>query len=221
MSCAIKLIILAVFSQYLGVAIPFIATAVYFLQRFYLKTSRQVRLLGIESRAPLVAHFTESVAGAMTIRAFGWQAHYEERCHRRLDISQQPTYLQSCIQHWLGVILDLLVTILAIALVSTVVTYHDRFSPGSVGVSLVMVINFSSTLGRLIQNWTKLESSVGAVARIKRFVGDSESEDTQERTAILPPQWPQSGAIEFVNVTASYGYVTPPRVSNGVHPFPV
>lgn len=205
MSCAIKLIILAVFSQYLGVAIPFLATAVYFLQRFYLKTSRQVRLLGIEARAPLVAHFTESVAGAVTIRAFGWQAHYEERCHHRLDASQKPTYLQSCIQHWLGVMLDLLVTVLAVALVGTVVTWCDKFSPGSVGVSLIMVINFSSTLGRLIQNWTKLESSVGAVARIKRFVGDSESEDTENRTAVLPPQWPQLGAVEFVNLTASYG----------------
>lgn len=54
-----KIIILAVFSQYLGASIPLIGIALYFIQRFYLQTSRQVRLLGIEARAPLYTHFTE------------------------------------------------------------------------------------------------------------------------------------------------------------------
>ncbi|KAI8306537.1 ABC transporter atnG [Colletotrichum sp. SAR11_59] len=74
-----KLVILAVFSQFLGIALPFIATVVYFLQRFYLQTSRQIRLLGIEAKAPLYTCFSESVAGSVTIRAFGWQTQYQER----------------------------------------------------------------------------------------------------------------------------------------------
>ncbi|KAI8290846.1 ABC transporter atnG [Colletotrichum sp. SAR 10_98] len=73
-----KLVILAVFSQFLGIALPFIATVVYFLQRFYLQTSRQIRLLGIEAKAPLYTCFSESVTGSVTIRAFGWQTQYQE-----------------------------------------------------------------------------------------------------------------------------------------------
>lgn len=45
----------------------------YLLQSFYLQTSRQDRLLEIEAKAPLYAHFGESVAGASTIRVFGWR----------------------------------------------------------------------------------------------------------------------------------------------------
>ncbi|KAH9237240.1 hypothetical protein K456DRAFT_1759479 [Colletotrichum gloeosporioides 23] len=199
-----KLVILAVFSQFLGIALPFIATVVYFLQRFYLQTSRQIRLLGIEAKAPLYTCFSESVAGSVTIRAFGWQTQYQERNYHRIDLSQKPSYVQSCIQAWLTVVLNLVVAVLAIVLVGVVVTWYDKFSAGSVGVSLVMVIGFSEVLARLIQSWTKLESSVGAVARVRRFVAETETERSPGKER-LSRGWPRSGAVNFSNVVASYG----------------
>ncbi|TQN65415.1 ABC transporter atnG [Colletotrichum shisoi] len=199
-----KLVILAVFSQYLGIALPFIATVVYFLQRFYLQTSRQIRLLGIEAKAPLYTHFSESVAGGATIRAFGWQAQYQERSYHRIDLSQKPSYVQSCIQAWLTFVLNLVVAVLAVVLVGVVVAWHDKFSAGSVGVSLVMVIGFSEVLARLIQSWTKLESSVGAVARVRRFVAETETEQTAGKER-LSRDWPRVGAVNFSEVVASYG----------------
>ncbi|OHE98210.1 ABC transporter [Colletotrichum orchidophilum] len=204
MSILAKLIILAVFSQYLGITIPFLTTVVYFLQRFYLQTSRQIRLLGIEAKAPLYTHFSESVAGGATIRAFGWQAQYQERNYHRIDLSQKPNYVQSCIQAWLIFVLDLVVAVLSVILVCVVVIWHDKFSAGSVGVNLVMVMSFSEVLARLIQSWTKLESSVGAVARVRRFVVETETEKTAGKGQ-LPRDWPRGGAVTFSNVFASYG----------------
>ncbi|KAF6834852.1 ABC transporter [Colletotrichum musicola] len=204
-----KIVIMAVFSQYLGITIPFFVTILYFLQRFYLQTSRQVRLLGIEAKASLYTHFSESVAGAATVRAFGWQRQYEERNYRHIDTSQRPGYTQSCIQYWLMFVLNLLVAVLAVVLVVVVVIWHDRFSAGSVGVSLVMVIGFSETLARVIQSWTKLESSVGAAARVRRFVMETETEASSGKREI-PEAWPRSGALGFSNVVASYGPDTEP-----------
>ncbi|KAI1762970.1 ABC transporter [Hypoxylon sp. FL1150] len=218
-SIVIKIVILAIFSRYLGITIPFLGVAVYFLQRFYLQTSRQMRLLGIEARAPLYTHFGETTAGSTTIRAFGWQPQYRRRNHELVDNSQRPVYLQSCIQQWLAFVLDLLVAALAVVLVAIVVTWPDSFTAGSVGVSLLVVVNFSETLSRLIQNWTKLESSVGAVARVKRFIADTEVEEDKrtigsEGDSSLPPHWPDSGAIQFSNVVASYGPTTEPVLKN-------
>ncbi|KAK2036628.1 ABC transporter [Colletotrichum somersetense] len=204
MSILAKLVILAIFSQYLGITLAFLATVVYFLQRFYLQTSRQIRLLGIEAKAPLYTHFSESVAGGATIRAFGWQAQYQERNYQLIDLSQKPNYIQSCIQTWLTFVLNLVVAVLAVVLVCVVVIWHDKFSAGSVGVSLVMVIGFSEVLARLIQSWTKLESSVGAVARVRRFVAETETEKTAGKGQ-LPGDWPRDGAVNFSNVVASYG----------------
>ena len=214
-SCFAKVIILAIFSQYLAITAPFLGTIVFFLQRFYLQTSRQVRLLEIEAKAPLYTHFTESVAGASTIRAFGWESQYQERNHRFIDTSQRPAYLQNCIQYWLGFVLNVLVTILAMILIAIVVIWKDKFSAGSVGVSLIMVMSFSNNLTRLIQRWTQMESSIGAVARIKRFVAETESE---ERLASPKPQaeWPEAGEIEFREVFATHGSVDSEPVIQGI-----
>ncbi|KAF4774111.1 ABC transporter [Colletotrichum scovillei] len=198
-----KVVILAVFSQYLGITLPFLAIVLFFLQQFYLQTSRQICLLGIEAKAPLYTHFSESVAGGPTIRAFRWQSEYQERNYGYIDTFQRPNYVQSCIQAWLTFVLNLLVAALAVMLVSTVVTWHDKFSASSVGVSLIMVIGFSEVLARLIQTWTKLESSIGAVARVRRFVSETETETSVGKTS-LSSEWPPSGAISFSDVSASY-----------------
>lgn len=93
---------------------------------------------------------------------------------------------------------------LATILVVVVVTWHDRFGAGSVGVSLVLVITFSEILTRLVENWTKLESSIGAVKRIKQFKAETESEDITGRVNNAALEWPQMGSLEFTGMSASY-----------------
>ncbi|UKZ71355.1 uncharacterized protein TrAtP1_012315 [Trichoderma atroviride] len=215
--CIAKVVIISIFTRYLGVTIPFFAIIVYFLQSFYLHTSRQVRLLAIEAHAPLFTHFSESIAGATTIRAFGWQSYHQERNYRLIDASQKPVYLQSCIKHWLGFVLEMLTTVLVALLVATVIVWRERFSTGSIGVSLVTVIGFNGVLVRLVKHWTVLEPSIGAVSRIKRFTEETEKEEQNEKADYVPATWPQAGAIEFAGWTASYGLTTNPKpVLNGI-----
>ncbi|KAI1268251.1 ABC transporter [Xylariaceae sp. FL1019] len=199
-----KVVVLAVFSQYLGAAIPFLGAAMYLLQRFYLQTSRQVRLLDIEAKAPLYTLFSESVTGAPTIRAFSWQGEYQYRNNRHVDTSQRPMYLQGCIQAWLAFVMNMIVAALTVVLIAIVVTWHDRFSPGSIGVSLTVVIGFSGVLSRAIVTWTKLESSLGALKRVKQFTDRTEREDANEENRDAPQGWPSAGKIDFEGVSASY-----------------
>ncbi|KAH7359713.1 multidrug resistance-associated protein [Pyrenochaeta sp. MPI-SDFR-AT-0127] len=203
-SAIAKAIILIVFSQYLATMVPFVVALLYFLQSFYLRTSRQVRLLEIEAKAPLYTHFIESVAGATTIRAFGWQSQYQERNSKLIDQSQRPAYLQHCIQSWLGFVLDTLTTVIAAVLVAVVVTWREKFSTGNVGVSLVMVMTFSSVLMRMIKTWTMMESSIGAVARVKRFVANTESEEKGNFQSEVPLDWPKQGKVQFESLVAAH-----------------
>lgn len=59
---------------------------------------------------------------------------------------------------------------------------------------------------RLIQSWTRLESSIGAVSRVRRFVEDTESEDVGSMPISKPPNWPQAGLVNISNFTATYEY---------------
>ena len=183
---------------------PFVVVLLYLLQAFYLQTSRQVRLLEIEAKAPLYTHFIESVEGAATIRAYGWQSHYQERNQKFIDQSQRPAYLQYCIQSWLGFMLDMIVTIIAAVLVTVVIIWKHKFSAGNIGVSLVSVMTFSSVLMRMIKAWTMMESSIGAVARVKRFVAETESEEKSNRETRAAEDWPPQGNVEFKDLIAAH-----------------
>lgn len=101
----------------------------------------------------------------------------------------------------------MLITVIAAVLVAIVVTWKDKFSTGKVGVSLVMVMTFSSVLMRMIKTWTIMESSIGAVARVKRFVADTESEEKSSCKAEVTQDWPTQGNVEFKSLVAAH----PPR----------
>ena len=193
---------MAIFSKYLGITAPVFIFILYFIQRFYLRTSRQLRLLTIEASAPLYTHFTESVAGIATIRAFRWERYYEERCLQLNDNSRRPQYLLANLQTCLTFGLEVLMTVIVIVLAAIVISLRDKFSAGSVGVSLVMVVGFGETLVRLIASWTALETCIGAVARVRRFVLDTPNESITSYD--MPVNWPHSGKVEFKNVTVSY-----------------
>lgn len=80
-----------------------------------------MRLLDLEAKSPLYSHFIESLQGLVTIRAFGWAEEFNRKNLSILDVSQKPYYLLFCIQRWLALVLDLLVTALAVILMVLVV----------------------------------------------------------------------------------------------------
>ncbi|KAI8157757.1 ABC transporter atnG [Colletotrichum sp. SAR 10_70] len=79
-------------------AFPLVVVAIYVVQRVYLRTSRQLRLLDLESQSAVYSSFLESLDGLATIRAFGWEKQVENANIRSLDKSQQPAYILFCLQ---------------------------------------------------------------------------------------------------------------------------
>lgn len=205
--CIAKVILLGIFGKYLSATMPVIAASVFLIQRFYLRTSRQVRLLDIEAKAPVYLHFLETANGAKTIRAFGWQHKSKEKLHALLNRSQKPVYILYCIQQWLALTLDLIVAVLATILVTIMVVWRESFDPGAVGVSLLSVMTFNLNLALLVKSWTALETSVGAIGRVKSFVENTPSEEAElgiQQPMSGPDNWPTKGEICFQNVTATY-----------------
>ena len=201
------MVLIGVGSVYAAVAFPVVLLALYLVQWFYLRTSRQLRLLDIEAKAPLYSLFEESLSGLATIRAFGWQSSLEAKNRTLLDRSQRPFYLLFAVQRWLTLVLDLIVAAVAVMLVVLVTQLRGTVSAGGVGLALLGVIQFSQNIKLLVTYWTMLETHIGSVARIRTFTETTASEDQPGEKRLPPPDWPAAGAIEIKNLTASYGYV--------------
>lgn len=205
--CIAQIILIFISSWYIATAIPVLMAVLYVVQRIYLRTSRQLRFLDIEAKSPLFTLFIEAISGLVTIRSFGFTQYFENRNAEALNMSQRPYYLLYCIQQWLNLVLDLIVAAVAIVLVSVATTTRNSADAGLMAVALTNVVNFSASLKGLIVSWTLLETSLGALSRVRSFTIQTASENLPAECVVPPDFWPQKGDIYFKNVSASYKLV--------------
>ncbi|KAF5010391.1 hypothetical protein FDECE_3443 [Fusarium decemcellulare] len=201
--CLVGGVLITMGSKWSLTIYPALIVILYILQRFYLRTSRQMRLLDLEAKAPLYSHFLETLRGIVTIKAFAWQLSAERHNAKLLDSSQRPFYLMYSIQRWLNLVLDLLVAGVATMIVALATQLKDS-SSGALGVALLNILTFSQDLTALIRTWTDLETSLGAIARVKSFESETPSEHTSPEMKDAPEQWASQGNIKFERVSASY-----------------
>ncbi|KAK2036799.1 ABC transporter [Colletotrichum somersetense] len=194
--------VVATSSPYIIIAFPFIVGLLYGIQRFYLRTSRQLRLLDLEAKSPLYTSFIDTIKGLTTFRAFGWTEHAILVNDSLLDASQRPAYLLSMIQRWLTFVLGIVVAVLTVVVVT--LSTQLRSNAGLTGASLVSLMSFSKTLANLVQMYTLLETSIGAVGRLKSFFDNTPRECRPGEDVIPATSWPEKGRIEINGVSASY-----------------
>jgi ATP-binding cassette, subfamily C (CFTR/MRP), member 1 len=164
----------------------------------------KLRLLELESKAPLFTHFSETLSGLATIRAFDRQGPFLQRGIELLDASQRPFYFLLCIQRWLNLVLDLVIAGFAVALVALAVELPGTTSAGAIGIALINILHYNQLLVELVNAWTSLETSIGAVARVRDFVNETEQETQPAQPSDATADWPAYGAINIQGVTASY-----------------
>ncbi|KAJ4857971.1 ABC transporter domain-containing protein [Trichoderma breve] len=172
------------------------------MARFYLRTSRQLRLLDLEAKSPLYTHFLDTVRGIATLRAFGFISSDVYKNFRLLTSSQRPSYLLLMIQEWLNLVLNVVVMLLAIALTTLAVRLHSNSA--FAGAALYSLLSFGENLAGIVLFWTSLETSLGAIARLKTFNDTVKPEDRDGERIIPPERWPQRGVVELKGVSATY-----------------
>lgn len=203
--CIAQMTLIGIGSIYAAISFPVVLLALYLIQKVYLRTSRQLRLMDIETKAPLYSLFEETLKGLATVRALGWRRALGDQNHALLDRSQRPFYLLFAVQRWLTLVLDLLVAGVAVLLIVLVVELRGTVGAGGVGLALLNVIQFSQNIKLLVTFWTNLETHIGSVSRVKSFTETAVSENRPEEKHVPPKDWPSKGAVEFQNVSATYG----------------
>ncbi|KAI9149384.1 ABC transporter C family member [Paramyrothecium foliicola] len=186
------------------IAIPFVVVVLAMVQRFYVRTSKQLRLLEIEHKAPLYSHFLETINGLITVRAFGWSHEYRDINNKRLDQAQKPAYLLNAIQRWLTLVLDLVVAVLTVMLVVFAVTLRGKISPSLLGVALVNMMRVGYNMKGIVVEWSTLETSLGAVTRIRDFSQNTPTELNSKEDEVPDNLWPSRGELEIRNLSVEY-----------------
>jgi ATP-binding cassette, subfamily C (CFTR/MRP), member 1 len=195
-------VLIASSSPWLGLTYPAMVLILWLIQRFYLRTSRQLRLLDLEAKSPLYTHFLDTSRGIATIRALGRTGENIKHNHRLLNQSQRPMYLLSMVQRWLYLTLNMVVAVTATALVGLITQL--RSSSSLSGASLVTLMTLSQSLSDIVRFYAALETSIGAVARLRNFATKTGTERVSHNDVRPDEQWPSKGRIAVRGVWATY-----------------
>lgn len=215
----IQVVFVAVASAQALAAVPAVAAVLYAVQNFYLRTSKQLRILELEAKAVLHSLVSDVTAGAgpSTIRTHGWQGHLRARFVEGLDVSQEPVYLLFCVQRWLQLVLNLVVMGLVVLVAGVAVALRSKVSPGAVGVAFLNATTLGETLTQLVISYTSLETSLGAIARTTIFAATTPSElDCKVDDAGESASWrPSDGSVCLENLWARYQPSANPTQTEG------
>lgn len=132
---------------------------------------------------------------------------------RSVDNAQRPEFLLLCSQRWLNIVLDLLASAIATSVVLIAIVLRGQVSGAQVGIALNIMLVANTTLLKLVENWTTLEISLGAISRVKQLEKTTPTEGGPAKSSEPPQNWPSAGHIVFRDVSASYQYVCVTRVS--------
>ena len=194
-------------AKYMLIVIPVFLYAFYGIQSFYLRTSRQLRHMDTEARAPLNTQLLQAASGIRHIRSFQWTADFKWQSFGFVDHSQKPFYYLFCIQRWLALVLDLTTCLIAVVVVSLAIVFRTRTSESAVGLAMLNLISFSRNMAEFVENCVNVETSLGGVSRIRTFCSETPQEPEPTRHQKLRNDWPANASITIKSVSAGYKYV--------------
>lgn len=194
---------------FFSVAIP--VTFLYFvLQRFFNRTSVELKRLDAISKSPIYAHFSETLGGLSTLRAYGKQQQSQNENVNFIDINQRAYFSWVMANRWFSLYLELIgsVLIFATALFGVLAVRNSGTFNGDIGLSLTYALQVTGILGFSVRSITEVEGSMSSVERANYYSNDLPQEAAVEIDpkdgAGAPENWPLEGNIEMKGVEMKY-----------------
>uniref|UniRef100_A0A3Q2NT43 Canalicular multispecific organic anion transporter 1 n=1 Tax=Fundulus heteroclitus TaxID=8078 RepID=A0A3Q2NT43_FUNHE len=146
-----------------------LAVIYFFVQRFYVATSRQLRRLDSVSRSPIYSHFGETVSGLSVIRAYNHQERFLKHNEVTVDENLKSVYPWIVSNRWLAIRLEFLGNLVVFFSALFAVISRDSIDSGLVGLSISYALNVTQTLNWLVRMTSELETNIVAVERVSEY----------------------------------------------------
>ncbi|XP_061173578.1 ATP-binding cassette sub-family C member 10-like [Saccostrea echinata] len=176
----------------------------YKIQHFYRHTSREVKRITSVSLSPVYAHFSETVTGLTTIRAFRESERFRKENIEKLDLNLRAQFSGQAVASWLGFRLQMMgvVMVTGIAFISVLQHHFQAVNAGLVGLALSYALSVTNLLSGVVSSFTETEKQLVSVERAQQYL-NIPSENLQG-SLLVSPSWPTMGVVHFKNVFLRY-----------------
>ncbi|KAF8688038.1 hypothetical protein HU200_042455 [Digitaria exilis] len=190
--------------QVLILIVP-MAIACMWMQRYYIASSRELtRILSVQ-KSPVIHLFSESIAGAATIRGFGQEKRFMKRNLYLLDCFARPLFSSLAAIEWLCLRMELLSTFVFAFCMAILVSFPPgTIEPSMAGLAVTYGLNLNARMSRWILSFCKLENRIISVERIYQYckIPTEAPLIIENRRPSL--SWPENGNIELIDLKVRY-----------------
>ncbi|CAG2106013.1 unnamed protein product [Medioppia subpectinata] len=181
----------------------------------YIRSSRQLKRIESTTRSPIYSHFSETVSGSASIRAYGVSHQFIQEFNRRVDENHMCYYPSFTAAQWLAIRLEFLGNCLVFVTAIFAVYYRFKLSAGIAGLAMSYSLNITRCLTFLVDSMSNVETNIVSIERcleytetpiegsqlipIVRFSAEWYNEETKPS-----PDWPERGEIKFNEYSTRY-----------------
>ena len=193
-------------TPWFAVAFPFMFAAYYSILDYFRSVYLGAKRLDSISKSPVYAHFSETLGGLSTVRAYGLGKVFMGENHAKVDTNVGAYYLTKACDRWLSVRLEVMGAF--VAMLSSVLAVWSTMgalpiSSSIAGLSVYYAASTSGILSWFVRQFAALENALNSVERIEYYSANVAQESTDNATDV-DPDWPQKGAIEIANLNMRY-----------------
>ncbi len=220
--CLSALVVNAIQSPlFIVCAVPMLAVY-WWLQHYYRCTSRELQRLESISRTPVLSHFSDTLGGLVTVRAFGEQQRFINELCEKVDKNTTAFLVLQSGCRWLGLTLDYAgaTMVFASVMINLVVChwYPGEQSSASIGLSMNYSLLVPIYLAWVIKFLADIENYMNAVERILEYRNlrsefdqepysndnSTSSAEDQQQIKLLKTSKLSEGFIRFEAVSLSH-----------------
>uniref|UniRef100_A0A069DYD4 ABC-type xenobiotic transporter n=1 Tax=Panstrongylus megistus TaxID=65343 RepID=A0A069DYD4_9HEMI len=179
------------------------------LQQHYRLTSRELKRLMSVTLSPLYGHFSETLQGLATIRAFGATSRFRRDNAYWLEANQKAQLSSSAAAQWLSLRLQLIgvAMITGVGMLAMIQHNLDFAQPGLIGLAISYALTLTGSLGGVVNAFVETEREMVSVERVRQYLKEKHDglEGEQCISFVNPPfSWPSRGVVSFSNVFFRY-----------------
>ncbi|XP_065177457.1 ATP-binding cassette sub-family C member 4-like [Sycon ciliatum] len=196
------------------ITLPPLTLLYLWLQRKYVKVSREIKRLEAIARSPVYSHFSATLQGLTTIRALHAEYRLQETFNGLLDAHSRAWLSYLGATRWLSVRIELLSTgYLALVTFSSLLVFDytssTNLDAGTFGLSLSYQLALYGFLQWVIRACAEVENMMTSAERVFSYC-ELESEKQPDLPIQPAADWPQYGIITGERMTYRYSPEGPP-----------
>uniref|UniRef100_A0AAR2JGP9 ATP-binding cassette, sub-family C (CFTR/MRP), member 8b n=1 Tax=Pygocentrus nattereri TaxID=42514 RepID=A0AAR2JGP9_PYGNA len=182
-----------------------LAIAYYFIQKYFRVASRDLQQLEDSTQIPLLSHYSQTIEGLTTIRAFRHEQRFKKKLLEYTDANNIASLFLTAANRWLEVRMEYIgaFVVLIAAVASITSALYSELSAGLVGLGLTYALMVSNYLNWMVRNLADMEVQLGCVKRISSLLHTQPESYNGELTQV-PAGWPKYGEIQIENLSVRY-----------------